>query len=61
MKFDVGYSAFTLKEIENYEHFDFICDGDKKIITCIEKTKPKKDNSLILDILRKEIGENAIK
>lgn len=61
MKFDIGYKGLTLEEIDKYKYFDFICDGDKKIITCIEKRTPKKDNSLILDILRKEIGENAIK
>lgn len=58
MKLEMGYSAFTLKEIEKYEHFDFICDGDKKEIICIESDKPRKENKSVLDILRKEIGEN---
>ena len=27
------YTDFTLEEIDTFKHFDFICDGDSKIIT----------------------------
>lgn len=58
MEFELLYSGITLEEIEKYKHFDFICDGDSKKIICIEKKEPRKEKKPLLEVLRKEIGEN---
>jgi hypothetical protein len=58
MKLEMGYKSLSLKEIEKYEHFDLICDGDSKKIICIENKEPRKEKKPLLEVLRKEIGEN---
>ena len=35
MKFN--YEDFTIEEIEEYKHYDFICDGDNKTIIAVLK------------------------
>lgn len=36
-RFEFDYSKITLEEIESYEHFDFICDGDTQKVIGVVK------------------------
>lgn len=42
-----NYSDFTIGELCEYDCYNFVCDGDSKIITSILKS----DEELIADIL----------
>lgn len=37
MNYEIDYKNMTLGEIESYEHFDFICDGDKQKVIGVQK------------------------
>lgn len=36
---ELDYKSITIEEIEEYEHYDFICDGDNKKIICEVKER----------------------
>ena len=37
LEFEFDYKSMTLEEIESYQHFIFVCDGDNKKIIVKEK------------------------
>ena len=39
MKMEFNYETFTIEELENFELYDFICDGDTKKIKVLPNNK----------------------
>ena len=39
MKMELKYETLTLEEIENFELYDFICDGDSKKLKILPNSK----------------------